>query len=616
MLVQVVSNLKRRRGMVMAYTVLLITTIAAVSTAILCQMLIHQQGVNMRKRELNRAYYDADAGIAIVKHWGNFGEDYTLDTDLFDYVDPQTQSEASPGTGFQWDSGSLETQFPNFYAALQQGTITITAADLASITTSGGITIGDLVSNNGIGAGSIESIEISLSSNNAGELVIAGAGTGPVMAAVDEGGEEDDDDDAPSVPSWATLPPGSTLTPEFVVRSVGVSEHGLRRASIAFMDISPFIKLVLPAALVSWNTATAFGNAAVHWGESWSKLNFNMLNKSQVDGYLDRTASGWDKWAKYRTEGKIVFPNNWQWKNSTPYNQPGKLYLDANSDGIQDTGATLGAKGRQPGLFPDGSGNYRDAFYQDVPVGSMQWPDFASFYDEFKEFAIDHGRYYTTNSSGQILKDGVPVTGFKEEFTKWADANADGSVTSTERHDAPYDIVFIDTTDGLPPAANGSNLATVQLAGNGAAFKGIYYICANFDGQGVGNPPDLIQVEKPTDDDNDGIAGEPEDSDGVISGGVPNGSDLSKIFLDGVIYSAGTMSLSGNAGIYGCAVAQKGFTGGGTPNIWYNWRLKNGLNLQNGNAGSRFRTVLRKTEALGESIAQTPPEEDDEVVVQ
>ena len=69
--------------------------------------------------------------------------------------------------------------------------------------------------------------------------------------------------------------------------------------------------------------------------------------------------------------------------------------------------------------------------------------------------------------------------------------------------------------------------------------------------------------------------------------------NLLKIYLDGVLFSAGTVSLGGNAGVYGSVVSELGFVGGGTPNIYYNYKLENGLEIPKGNVGSTFKIVLQ-----------------------
>jgi hypothetical protein len=304
------------------------------------------------------------------------------------------------------------------------------------------------------------------------------------------------------------------------------------------MTINPTINLAIPAALLSFNTALAFGNARIHWGEAWSKNTFDMLNNSQMD-YINSGDSDYDPWAVYRSEGTIDFPANWQW---------------GVGQDLFDPSAT------QPGL-PPASGGYADAFHQNVPAGVLDWPDFAGEYQTFKDMALANGRYYSTDASGNIYVDGIEDAAHEVDFyDEFAVADPDSSA---------FDLVFIDTIDGNPPAADGSNLTTITVGGNGDGLKGIFYINANFDANGVGAPP-------------------------AVTGVDPNGiaESLSKIFLNGVLYAAGTVEMGGNAGVYGTVVAERGFAGGGTPDIYYNSELANGIEISNGNAGSIFNVAL------------------------
>jgi hypothetical protein len=326
----------------------------------------------------------------------------------------------------------------------------------------------------------------------------------------------------------------------FKVQSVGQTLSGRERTVVSYMDANVMsLKIQLPAALLSYNVAAAFGNARIHWGESWAKGDFNMLNKSQMD-YLVPGSSGYDAFAKYRSEGTITFPSNWTWGIGKDLYDPSRIMPGA---GPASTAA---------------SGKY-NAFFQHLPPGSLEWPDFD--YQTFKDLAMSHGRYYSTDASGKIYKNGIEDSAHLVDFYT--------EFTVPDRNDSPYDLIFIDTIDGNPPNVAGTNLANISVTGNGNGTKGIMYIAANFDGGGIGSPPSLI-AENP----------------------FSINKTLDKIFHDGVIYSSGTMALSGNAGVYGAVVAQRGFAGGGTPDVYYNHKLATGLEYGNGNAGSVFKVLL------------------------
>lgn len=469
--------IRGRRGQrgVMLAVVLFLAAITAFGTLYLSRSLIDHQRLNHRQRDLTRALYAAEAGVALVQHWSNFPADYTPNPTLF------SRTTSTPN-------------FPNLRAVLTGGGMTINSASLVSL------------------------------------------GEGQFHAS--------DGSDVSHLDSIQFLPPaaGDPVTCFFRLVCTGKSASGMSRTITAYMNASQSVTVSLPAALLSYNVAAAFGNARIHWGEAWAKGNFNMLNNSQMD-YVSAGSTSFDPWAVYRTEGSIIFPNNWHWGN--------------NKDLYDDTR-------QQPGAAP-ANGKYAAAFFQHLPAGTLNWPVFD--YQTFKDMAMAHGRYYGTDASGNIYKNGIKDSAHRVDFlTEFGVPNRDTY---------PYDLLFIDTTNGQPPAADGSNLATISASGNSLGLKGVFWIGANFDGGGVGSPPFVLDARDP-------------------SGNPPPSGQLSQIFLEGVLYSAGTVSMAGNCGVYGSVVAQRGFSGGGTPDVYYNHDLAAGLVLNNGNVGSNFILALEK----------------------
>lgn len=342
--------------------------------------------------------------------------------------------------------------------------------------------------------------------------------------------------------------PASAAGAFFKIISLGESAGGLRREVIGYATPTDIVNLEIAAPLISLQEAMVFGNGKIHWGEAWAKTGFEMLNRSQVTYVLN----GPDPLVVWRTEGEITFPANWKWGTNSANSDLYTNYLGQSPEPV----------GRRPGLFPNGQGAWKDVFYTHIPEGVLEWPDLAGEYQRFKDLALANDRYYTTNSAGQLLKNGNVV----DFYTEFAVA---------DRPSAPLELAFIDTTDGNSPAADGSNLATIAVAGSSNGLKGFLYINANLDTTGVGNPPSLPVVNPNTD---------------TIQ-------TLDQIFLDGVIYAAGTIELGGNAGIYGSILAQRGFVGGGTPDIYYNVDLKDGLDLGGGNLGAPFIIQLHNNEA-------------------
>lgn len=472
----IARKIRNERGSVIA-AALFLTAIAAIGTLLMSQALIDHQRLNDRRRDLWRSFLIAESGIAQVQHWGLHPGDYTPNTNLFAVTDAS--------------SNVPSIRYGNIESAINGGGLTIDASTLASA----GVT--SLTTGDGTEMGNVQEIRL--------------------------------------------LPPAVSdpVSSFFKIQSTGQSDSGLQRVVLAYVNLNPAATIVVPAALISLNTGNTFGNGKIHWGEAWSKNDFDMDVSPNNMSYLTD-----DPLAVYRTEQQVNFSNNW------------KVGNNPNRDDLYDASADY------PGLFPGNDGDFKDNFVQNVPPGTLDWPDFLSEYQTFKDLALSSGRYYSTDSSGNIYRDGIESPANEVDFlTEFGYA---------DRATAPFDLVFIDTVDGNPPAANGSNLAQIGVSGNGLGVKGIFYINAHFDANGVGSPGSVTGI----------------DPDG-------NNQTLEKIFLHGLLYSSGWMSMGGNAGIYGSVVAERGFDGGGTPDIYYDSAFATGIPLGNGNAGSPFSVVLR-----------------------
>lgn len=493
---------ERRRGVVLPVAIIL-CTIAAVSSLYLVYNLMDHQRLNQRRFDMGRAYFAAEAGVMLVKYWGNNNPNT---------YDPDSGEEGLPGDSDSLFYRNLTTGgFPNLEAALGAGNIVVDSAKLPTFT-----------SKHGYEVSSIQSIT----------LMPPDPGTDPTSCT-------------------------------FKVLSVGQTPSGVERSVLAYMDPNPLTDtdLALPAALMSLNDASQTGNGVVHWGEAWTKGDFDMIGASHVD-HLDHTDSDYDPWAKYRSEGTINFPST---------------YKDGSGKDVFTTNDTSHANYHYPGLgagaitgFDDSitsggvaSGDYGAAFEHHLPDGTLEWPDFRGQYQDFKTLAMEHGRYYSTDADGNIYRDGIEdadhLVDFVAEFEK------------EDRINSFYDLVFIDTVDGNPPAADNSNLADISSTGVVKGLKGVFYLCANFEVGGSGQPDDLTGVEKP---------------DGSTA-------DLTAVYLDGVLYASGVADMQGNPVIFGSVVTDAGFASGGTPEIYYNHKLKDGLEIPKGNIGSVFSVVLQ-----------------------
>ncbi|MBN1902138.1 pilus assembly PilX N-terminal domain-containing protein [Candidatus Sumerlaeota bacterium] len=471
-----------KRGSLLMVSFILCMVISA-GVLMMIKTLLDHQKTNQRRRDLNRAYYAAEAGVAQVQRWGTYPEEYdNLDEEGLFYRDP--------------DSG----EFPNLTEAL----------------------------------------------NEQGEYVISGELLASFASKYNF--------DVSNINEIALIPPDPDNDPVpclFKVRSEGATPSGSTRRILAYLEPNPIepLEIQLHAGLISLSDAAQQGNGHVHWGESWSKADFSMLSRPHCTE-LNHTSEDYDPFAKYRTEAQILFDSTWK--------------SGLNKDIFEETTR------RWPGSDP-ASGEYAASLEQFIPEGVLQWPDLLSQYSAFKNHAKGHGRYYTTDADGNIYKDGIEDEDHLVLF--------DVEFADIDRATSPYDFVFIDTIDGNFPAEDGSNLATIRCTGTGRGMKGIYWLGGNFYQGGSGNPEALV-AEKPILNEDGSITFED--------------FSIPKVFLDGVLYMAGTAQFQANPVVYGSIISQKGYLSGGTPEIYFNHKLKDGLEIDKGNVGSMFYIQLQK----------------------
>ncbi|HNY26353.1 MAG TPA: hypothetical protein PKH31_03125 [Candidatus Sumerlaeota bacterium] len=492
------SRINRRRGSVLVVSVILSVS-AAMTAVLLVKTMVDHQRINTRRRDIARAFFAAEAGVAQVLHWSNFPEDYdgggTSGYFYRDYSQPT------------WPFPNLSVKVPG------AASVTVDSAKLRTLTS-------------GDGYESAHISSIILESRSAADPVAC----------------------------------------YFKARCTGMTPSGLPRTILVYLEKSPVLisELKLGGALISLATAAQGGNAKVHWGEAWTRSDVNMPAKSQ-SSHIDKTSGSYDKFVSYRSEGSLLFDTTWKVGSGKD------LYDPATRTSPGDAPAS-GAYSDKP-LMPDGANRLYTQLDQHVPVGTLKFPDMLGTYSDFKVAAKQHGCYYGTDAAGNIYRDGIKdaahLVDFNTEF-----GNAD-------RVNDPYTLLFIDTIDGTAPKADGSNLATISNSGTGVGMKGVFWIGANMLQKGAGNPASLLAESPDT--------GHPK-------------VNLSKVYLDGVLYCAGYIDVTGNPVVYGSVVAEKDFRGSGTFDVWYNWRLKDGLQLPQGNVGSNFHIVLQENHADSPSI--------------
>lgn len=332
-----------------------------------------------------------------------------------------------------------------------------------------------------------------------------------------------------------------------------------------------------PGAIISHVDADMGAQFNVYWGGVFAKEDIilpamngnNKPNDSVIDPYL-----------RIYTEGTIRIGND---------------YADGEArKGSSNQPITSDAENYyQPYLE---SASFEDYLHlkqhqQDLPLQKYD-------YNEWKRFFIanDLPYYYTTTDGkiwGRERDEASPDYGktVSKTYSEWFDV----SPTSTEYWEMDGLFAFIDsvpvndlgetiTVDGVPliddqyyprePGTADAVMATISHSGGGDHTRGFILAAANLDFSGSGNPP---KADVLVDKDGEKYFLNPKEE-------IPTSNEISalgyngplRISHNGVLYTWGTFNLTGNRVFYGSLIAEGGYSGNGTPDVFYNYRLSTG----------------------------------------
>jgi hypothetical protein len=241
--------------------------------------------------------------------------------------------------------------------------------------------------------------------------------------------------------------------------------------------------------------------------------------------------------------------------------------------------------------YPPGYG----AFVQNSPVVTNEVIDMTSNtlnYTVWKNFAIQRGRYIRPGSGSQFVNDNGQLLYVKNDsnaknprvlttspvgataLTNLAQLTMIGMVPSDHNVDVnpklpdgtinpayvSDQVLFIDTPEGR---ASGTKRDYALNSSDAFFWKGLLYINGNLNTTGGGAFPD--------------IWGKNPDEYAADPYGTSVGHLLVGTYMDGIMAVTGTATKTGNGVVYGTLVALGQVDGGGSPDIYYNTRNKNGL---------------------------------------
>ena len=341
----------------------------------------------------------------------------------------------------------------------------------------------------------------------------------------------------------------------------------VRRTSvmdIAF-DITP--RMISPAGIISGTTVGSSGQFNLAWGEAWGKLNIKLkLNKQAANPDPNWRAKGdgnqsADQWTKYiSAEGYLVDANGTIiLNNSSIYDIA--VYCVSSQSGKDYTNKLYQFSNH---IIPSGDPTYSQKI--DGAIGQFSTlGDPTTGYEFWKQAAIRRDTYFRVSSSGAVYDSQgrqLYIDAGKLNTNNVGSAlTADNAIQYYRTLTDAY-VFFIDTKDGNPPATDGSNWANIDYSGSiTQCSKGLIYVAGDLSLRGSGSPPG-IKIENPTE----------------ITGGSARGAGAftANVYHDGIIFTYGNYIYQGNPILYGSVIAKGYFDCGGTPNVYYNARLKTG----------------------------------------
>ncbi|MCX7047328.1 MAG: hypothetical protein NTX50_17805 [Candidatus Sumerlaeota bacterium] len=310
-----------------------------------------------------------------------------------------------------------------------------------------------------------------------------------------------------------------------------------------------------PAAIISGVSVGGNGQFNMHWGEAWCKGDITLLgNATTVVGSWSMKADSnqvksEDAYSAYRSVRNINGKGG-PIKDST---QPG-YDPSWNALGLKASGSSYNSYTRsgESILFQNQGQALSDQIDAQInKFGTLG--DSQTGYEYWKNVAKTRGQgalYFRPSADGSALYNAagqryyinngqINTTGAGSELS------ADGALSYYRTLTNPF-ILFFDTTNGNPPASDGSNLFNLTSTGAISGHSsGILYFTGSLTVGGSGNPPSQT-IKDP--------AGNPSSQN---------------TYHDGIIFTYKDFIYQGNPVIWGSVICKGAFDCGGTPNIFY-----------------------------------------------
>jgi len=377
--------------------------------------------------------------------------------------------------------------------------------------------------------------------------------------------------------------PGDDHDPNLTV----IAPSSVASTHVCQKDVSLAVPLPVcfPNAITSAGGATWGGNFNVHWGDV-----VIMGNAEVPNGMIEKLATGMFNGNGFTSTVGMTdrFFDIYVGKESATSTTSGYFLKNAGLASEVNYCTPGSFLPERPFWIPAPGAEQYGNYFCNVPHNKIM--DMITFldYDTMKDLAKDRGVYwFSVDVSGKTYVENA--MGAQLPLQEAIHMNGPGILNPW--HDGVY--MFVDTfdtpsaplasmTDALINATPTADLPVHEISG-GLYTEGIIYIAGSVNFSGSGGTT-TIQAETPPryeeHYDHDEAWFDPTDPNSLpIRSDPTQPPDVFNVnvHINGAFYADGEFQGSGNPAIFGSITTERGYTGSGTPELWYNYNLNVGL---------------------------------------
>ena len=640
---------RHRKGSILVYSVIMVT-IAGVSTVSWLGYITSAQRAAVRDRARLYSFYSAESGVEQVVDWFNNPKSFVAVDDEFPVADDYDDEKVSPygleHPGVHPDDYSLFEPYILAYDTDSDG-VPIDSDGLPILDGNGNLAVGaepnvihwTYFQNELAG----DNIAVSLTSKIptmtwefSDAQAVENLDLPPALLRI----TDDDGNYMAFVKSIKLVHPADfadelPTDTRVITKVVATGTTGEKRGDIdvtveMLLSMNPTLNLSSPGAIVSRAAAEFHGQYNIHWGDLitradielppnfWTNGNGNAITNQLEDPWFRVRTENWlrDEHDNYADGRECTGYSPSAPSTSDPqYEMP--YFMDDLCSNCEKRSVSGRVKPPGGGGAPGGGSTCSSPpDYENLLQNQdINWPEYN--YQEWKTFFLMAGLpYYFTDSNGTIYsvekdsssadygqlvgKDWEGWFGIEPDDPNYNDFNEqfafiDTIPTDADGNPGPTDgrgVPIIDSTyRSRPPMDDGSNLSTIQEGGGGVHSRGAMLVAANMVFVGQGNPPGYDEIL-----DGDGL-----DYVTRPNGDAPTNDEAKqfKISHNGLLYTWGQIDCKGNRTVYGSVFAERGYGSNGGPDVWYNYRMKDGR-WMNINQSIVRRTLWEIRQSSGE----------------